>query len=574
MATDSRRSLSFLLLIVCGLLMSGSAVAWIDGTPYFYERFPSWTAPDSSYHAPLQPQAPRFQIGDSRTFYAIDFREETQYTVMATLRSVGQFCYIFVENDQWQRRVSAVDVEEIRRAFDEQTPAGRNRGIYQIETEVLGWPPDIDGDPRILILLLDVRDRFTLGGEFIAGYFSPVNQQIGTVRDPNFGVPFRSNETEMIYLDVDPLDPGSSQGLSVLAHEFQHLIHWRYDTNEEIWVNEGCSDYATFLCGYDVTEHVKAFERSPEVSLTNWNTGIFNQLPHYGAAFLWMLYLHEQYGGERTIGTIIQEPRNGIAGISAALSTRGATSNFAQIFSDWRVANYVDDPSLGDGRYGYVHEDLNPVIRQTHRTYPVSRTTGQVRAFGGDAILFTNGIGGNNLILDLVEPLARIPLDVRIVYFQQGEPVWVSSLPLSDTGHGYLSVDGFGQQVQEVLVLPSFVPSDPGEMATVARFEYQARLGDKVHFRVNVLNNPVQPRYWELVARATHRIGAERPLVTITEGSVTRLEEQPMAVIQDGLLFGYSVYVSPGRDPTQIRWRVVYLGATIGEGTFGSELAE
>ncbi len=567
-----RKWISFcVLLTTCCLFYTGVAIAWVDGTPYFFERFQDWTAPSESLRAPAIGLAPRFQIGQQRLFYAIDFRKETQYTVEATLRSIGDFCYIFVENDQWQRRVTAADVETIRRAFDDATPVDSNRGIYEIETTVLGLPPDIDGDVRILILLLDVRDQFLSEGGFIAGYFSPVNQQFGTVRDPNYGVPFRSNETEMIYLDVDPLDTAGTQGLSVLAHEFQHLIHWRYDTNEEIWVNEGCADYAVFLCGYDVSAHLDAYENSPEASLTAWNTGRLDQLAHYGAAYLWMLYLHERYGGEQTIAAIVREPRNGIASISSALGSRGYTSDFKAIFSDWRVANYLDDPAFEDGRYGYIHEDLELPVKQIHKTYPVHRTARQIAAWGSDAVLFTNGTGGGNLIVDLLEPLARLPLGVRVVEFSDEEPIRVGSTGLSATGHAYLSVDQFGLQVDKVLLLPGFEPIEPADNAMTVTYEYEARLGDRVGFSVEVLQNPVHPRYWEVLARASHQIGSEQPEITLVESGAVRLTDQPMTVIRDGVLFSHSIYVPPGRSPERIRWRVDYLGAIIGEGVLGSE---
>ena len=551
------------------LLMMGDAVAWIDGTPFFYEISQSLPPSPPPSSAPALAANPRFQLGQQVTFYAIDFRQQTQYTVGASLRSIGDFCYVFVEDDQWQRNVTAGVVERIRRAFDDSTPADAGRGIYEIETAAFGPPADIDGDPRVLILLLDVRDSFVHNGGFIAGYFSPVNQQLGVVRDPNHGVPFRSNEAEMIYLDVDPLDVTSASGLSVLAHEFQHLIHWNYDTNEDVWVNEGCSDYAIFLCGYSVGEHVRAFEEDPEASLVVWNSARTGQLPHYGAAYLWMLYLHEHFGGEHTITAIVHEQRNGALGVSTALSSRGYTSDFSAVFTDWQLANHLDDPALEDGQYGYRHVELDLDPTTVHDRYPVARSTRQLPAWGSDTLLFTNGVGGGSLIVDMVEPLARVPLQVRAVEYIGNQPVGVRRVDLSDMGHGYLSVERFGLQTDQVLLLTAFEPLEPGDQTPTAKYEVEARMGEQVSFQVNLIQNPVHPRYWEVLARASHRIGADRPRITITESGAARLENQPMGAVQDGILFGQSVYVPSGRLPDRIHWRVEYFGALVGEGVLG-----
>ena len=55
------------------------------------------------------------------------------------------------------------------RVFEQRTLSDRNRGIYQIETQAFGQPPNVDNDDRIYILLLDIPDRFRLQGEFIGG---------------------------------------------------------------------------------------------------------------------------------------------------------------------------------------------------------------------------------------------------------------------------------------------------------------------------------------------------------------------------------------------------------------------
>ena len=46
----------------------------------------------------------------------------------------------------------------------------------------------------------------------------------------------------MFFINSDNVDLGDDYIYGTVAHEFQHMIHWYKDRNEETWVNEG------FLC--------------------------------------------------------------------------------------------------------------------------------------------------------------------------------------------------------------------------------------------------------------------------------------------------------------------------------------
>jgi len=221
---------------------SQGAVPWIDGTHDLMARF-NQLIHESERAAPEHAHGLQHpQVGDQRKFYAMDFSlSGSPYFANATCRAVGEFCYIFVEDSQWNRGiVTNTDVVKLRRAFDESTPGDPFSGIYELETKNLGPPPDeIDLDPKIYILVLDIPDDYNRLGTYVAGYFEPLNQKRGVFRDPNTGIKLYSNEVEMIYIDSHPLDAGSVMAREILAHELQHLIHWRHDPDEDIWINEG-----------------------------------------------------------------------------------------------------------------------------------------------------------------------------------------------------------------------------------------------------------------------------------------------------------------------------------------------
>ncbi len=563
----SRFRLHVLPIVFCVLLGVSTAHGWIDGTPYFYEHFgPALKHVSEVPAAPAQPNAPQLVLGDHKDFFAVDFDTREQYTVEATLRGIGEFCYIFVEDSQWLRTVRQRTVNAIRRAFDDATPADLNRGIYEIQTQLFGAPPDIDGDKRIYLLLLDIRDEAKDGDNFVAGFFSPVNQHRGVLRHPRIGLPVRSNELDMIYLDTHPQDAGSQQALGVLAHEFQHLIHWRHDINETIWVNEGCAEYATFICGYSVKNHLSAFQRNPHISLVDWQGGTVNQLAHYGAVYLWMLYLHEHYGGSQTIAAIIKDRANGIAGVNNALRSRGVEVSFPVIYADWKVANYLDNNDFADGKYGYQNEQLSISPRREHRSYPVSVNKNMLGNYAADYIPFYPNMVNGNLSLSFTGDNHQF-YDVKAIEFRDGQPAAIHDMPLTEMGKGGLLILNFGQRVEKVTLIPSVQPEHGLPVDSTSSYAYGAeQIVEKVEFRTTVLPNPVHPRYWDIIAVADHSIGENPPRITVVQGAAPIVSSSPMKAIQDGAIYTYSLHLSPEISPESIRWEVSFLGEPVGSG--------
>ena len=561
------------------------AHGWIDGTPFFYDRSSDWvrsemvlgtegktkTVTDRSVDGsvPAQPCVTQMAVGNRQSFFSIDFRKHEQYVVQSTLQKVGKFCYIFVEDSQWGRTVNAATIEAVRHAFDDSTPADLTRGIYQIETELFGPPPNIDGEKKIYILLLDIRDLVTVSGGFIGGFFSPVDQQRGVLRHPEFGTLVHSNERDMIYIDTHPLDAGSEKGLGVLAHEFQHLIHWRHDKDEEIWVNEGCSDYAMFICGFSVEDHVIPFERNASISLVNWPHGTRSQLSHYGAAYTWMLYLHEHYGGAETIAAVVNQRGNGITGINNALHSRNVTKKFSTIFSDWKVANFLDDSQFAEGQYGYKNEDLNLQLHRNHQSHPVAVTGNKLDAYAADYIGLS-AIGGEEALNIAFETDGKHPYEIRVIELQSSQPIAVRRVPLTGDGKAQFSIPNFGTTVEQVILVPSVQPEPNSSMEETSSYAYSTRRGENTEFRFAVLPNPVHSRYWDVIAVPDDTIRVVAPLISVTEGEsvVTSVitSKAAMKSVRAGELYTYPLYLSPAVNLENVRWKVYFFDALVGEG--------
>ena len=275
---------------------------------------------------------------EDRTFWTWDLSvmppSDTQ--VSAVCRGWGDRVAVYVPDDIWLTSIGEADVVTIVETFEDATPADDARGIYDITTETFGEPPDIDGDPRIILLYLEMGSF--MGSEF-DGFFRAQDETAGTY----------SNLTEMVHLNGIRLPVGAPYMLSIVAHEFQHMLHYNADPDEHSWVNECMSEAAMALCGYYTDEgNVGAFAAAPDVPLVTIDR------VDYGASFLFGAYLIEQLG-ETFLQDLVAENANGITGFDSAGSSHGV--DFLTVFSDWTIANFLDDPALDAGQWGYADYD-------------------------------------------------------------------------------------------------------------------------------------------------------------------------------------------------------------------------
>lgn len=340
-----------------------------------------------------------FSVGDTQKWWATNLVTYSEYEVSSTCRAIGNYCYIFVEDALWENRVNQDAVNSIKDAFDNSTPANPNKGIYQIDVETFGEPPDVDMDPRIVILILDIKDGFTGSGGYVAGYFYSANEYPDG--DPALGG-IRSNFAEIYYIDANPADlntvSGLQDGMATTAHEFQHMIHWRWDDDEVTFVNEGCSMIAEHICGYNLEYWFNLYQNDTNRYLFYW--GRDDPFTDYARAALWTLYLYEQYPN-KFLKELVANKATGISGINNTLINHAPNlpvppgRNFITVFEDWLIANYAND-SLLDRKYYYAYSPLSqPIPIYTHSgSSNVVGTTETVNPLAAHYIKFSDG---NNL---------------------------------------------------------------------------------------------------------------------------------------------------------------------------------
>jgi hypothetical protein len=170
---------------------------------------------------------------------------------------------------------------------------------------------------------------------------------------------------EIIYIDAD----GDWEGDDcMLAHEFQHVIQWAVDPDEETWMNEGFSVLACHLNGLfpgGVETALKYLAPQADNQLNTWSGQADQALADFSASYLFLAYFVDRFG-EDAISALAAEQKNGLKGVDQVLKSLNSGFTADNIFADWVVANYFNDPELENGKYGYSTYSLSPFEAQVY----------------------------------------------------------------------------------------------------------------------------------------------------------------------------------------------------------------
>jgi immune inhibitor A len=185
-----------------------------------------------------------------------------------------------------------------------------------------------------------------------------------------------------------------------LAHEFQHMIEWHQHRNQSTWMSEGSAELAAFLNGYNPGGFDRLFALNPDLQLNDWPDPQVDpnaEAVHYGASFLFMDYFLSRFG-EKATQTLVGEPANGLEGVAETLKAlqavdplTGQAIGVDDLFLDWAVTNYVNDASVGDGRYVYQNYAGAPKARSSDTVAgcPLDPTSRTVHQYATDYIVIT-----------------------------------------------------------------------------------------------------------------------------------------------------------------------------------------
>ncbi|MGZ9222403.1 MAG: hypothetical protein ACXW4Q_09860, partial [Anaerolineales bacterium] len=278
-----------------------------------------------------------YQVGDKEKFWLLNSDTIEYSQIDATLLYITPHSYFWAEEGS---EVNQADMKALMDTFENK--------IYPTNREFFGSEanPGVDGDPHIYVLYAG-----NLGSN-IGGYFSSSDGYNPLVNE-------HSNAHELyVMINTQPL--GDPYAYGTLAHEFVHMIQDASDRNDVSWLNEGFAEVGSFLNGYYSGGSDWYYLQNPDLQLTAWADNTSPDFSaHYGQSFLYLTYFLDRFGEEAT-KALTNNPENDLSSVDDTLSELNITDpqtgdviTADDVFTDWALALYLKDDSIGDGRYAY-----------------------------------------------------------------------------------------------------------------------------------------------------------------------------------------------------------------------------
>ncbi len=390
-----------------------------------------------------------FSVGDTEEFFIEhSYDQEGREKTEAHLHRITNKNYFYIDTEWWE------DLEEERRREYERAiyrlGSEFEYNIYDKITSKFGPKPEHEVTPedRVFVLLHPMQNG--------AGGYYRTGDQYSKYQYS------RSNERNIVYLNSNLLSHDLFPGL--LGHEFMHLITFARKTEEhgvqeEVWLNELRAEYMPTFLGYDddfegsnLENNVRRFLRDPDISLSEWT----EQNADYGVVGLFGQYLVDHYGEEILLHSL-KSSLVGIPSIDYALDKEGHDVTFSDIFTDWTVAVYVNDCSLGE-RYCYKNEHLQDLqITPTINVLPFTDKGSlsvdyRTKNWAGNWYRIIGGKGTLHLKLESPEEKR---FEVPYVLCEKEGECEVHFFEMDDEKKGEVFIEGFNSKYESVTLIPT-----------------------------------------------------------------------------------------------------------------------
>ncbi len=331
--------------------------------------------------------APDYPVGRVDTFYVAQ-AASGYFKMKAQLMLKTPHAYWYVQQNMGIPRDKLMSALQIS-ARDFETH------VYPTDHRAFGqeWTPGIDRDPRITVL------NANLPG--VGGYYSAEDLY------PR-GVNAFSNQRKMLYVNITSYQLGRPGYASTVAHEFQHMIHWYQHERDDTWINEGSSMLAQVINGYTPDGFDQSFAATPHTQVDNFcygapECGDGDATSYYGAAFQWMFYFYQHYGGDRAMRALLADKSlSGMALFDDVLARLGSHDDAREMFRKWTIANLVDDLRLDGGAYGYqpVYQGccIHSTVTLSTNHYPYTHQ-GRLNQFASEYVELKPSDGATTLHL-------------------------------------------------------------------------------------------------------------------------------------------------------------------------------
>ncbi len=371
--------------------------------------------------------------------------------VSANLRKISDKAYWYVSNDYWagisesDRNLFLQKLDELVQEFDSR--------IYPIETQFWGSEPNpgIDNDSRVFVFITRLVDY--AGGYFDSSHLYKKSQ-----------VP-ESNEREMVF--INSISLLNDRAKVFLAHEFQHLIGLQQkdilrNVTEDTWLNEARAEYVPRLLNYDknydtsnIRRRVFAFQSNPSDPLAEWK----NEASDYGAITLFSYYLVDHYG-EKILVDSLKNNKIGINSLNEILLLNGFTETFSDIFSNWTMANILNDESI-NSKFAYKYQHLKNFRISPSQNSTIYGSENSISIFktvkDWQPIWYEFNTPVNSSVINLKIDFSADPgtkFKIPYIAFKVNGQKEASFIPLNGQS-GTLYLKNFGSDIYKVILIPA-----------------------------------------------------------------------------------------------------------------------
>ena len=327
--------------------------------------------------------------------------DSTSSQIPATCRAVAgdgtKTLNIWVADDCWEvggnklKLITQTMVDVLQQKFLQPYPAN---DIYDWVSNIFGeewgvhsYPDDlIEANNEITILLYDIDEDNSTNGGVLGFFWAKDNYKMSRIE--------YSNQRIMFYIDAvlfateegdswDVSDLWPSEGISAMAHEFQHMIHFYQKAvllieegyNTESWINEllsmttedivsdkievngprGVSHLDGSAGSQWITEgRLPLYNHYNDIAVAYWPPPEDPEvLRNYSINYAFGAYLARNYGGAELMRNIVHNDYTDYRALESALSVLGYSESFATVLQKWAAANLLSDNT--DAAQGYSY---------------------------------------------------------------------------------------------------------------------------------------------------------------------------------------------------------------------------
>ena len=345
------------------------------------------------------------QIGDIETFTIHNVDSNTDVEVQAELMGISDHAYFWFDLTEGNNTPTADTLTTAGASFDQ---------TYDIVTGAFGSDKpegafDIDGESRVHVFNASPVTICNPGRCGLLGYYSGKDALPKAVNSV-------SNEKDMFVMNGSTFP--SPRYLTVLGHEFRHMVEFAYDQNDWDWAVEGSAMLAEDLMGspQDGIGRANGYLRNPDQQLNRWTDS--NPTPYYGQGYLLSRYIYNRLGAD-LYKVYATDSRQGFEAVTAVAEENGLGFDGQQVWLDWLVAQAIHNAPNAGEKYALPQGTTNPFSTALTKGNTEETTVSQ---YAADYYVINNSEGNVTLTFtgSTHTPLMR-------VLPRSGSQMWVAN---------------------------------------------------------------------------------------------------------------------------------------------------